>query len=366
MPIKLVLSSLAFFLSTLPAALGMAASFTVIDSFPTGIRSIREASSLSADGTTVVGTVLAESRETRAFVWNAANGIQLIDGFPVGTTNSIARDVSSDGSKIVGVAGTSSGGEVYQWDASNGVQLLGPLPGGVSLMSDFLTISDDGSTVVTGSYDGNPNGAIDFLKFETFVWDSANAWRGLSQLPGGGTSNWAGAVSGDGSRITGADYSGGGIEAFLWDASTGIRRLGDVPGGEFGSAGLSISADGSTVVGWSAAEPSDVRLGSRLEAMIWDETNGIRSLGSLFEGRFESFAVGVSADGSVVVGTDNLPATPGGFGRPHSRAFVWTEATGMQGLDVLLSSLGVDYSDWRLIEANAISADGRTILGHAV
>ena len=70
-------------------------------------------------------------------------------------------------------------------------------------------------------------------------------------------------------------------------------------------------------------------------------------------------ALGVSADGSVIVGEAST------F-NPTSRyePFIWDQVNGMRGLTSVLQDLGVQIpSGWRLQEAHAVSADGRTIVG---
>ncbi len=79
-------------------------------------------------------------------------------------------------------------------------------------------------------------------------------------------------------------------------------------------------------------------------------------LGDLTGGIFSSYAAGISADGSVVVGR--------GYGNSGYEAFVWTEAAGMLSLKSLLSDLGVDLTGWNLDEALAVSGDGRFIVGY--
>jgi hypothetical protein len=89
----------------------------------------------------------------------------------------------------------------------------------------------------------------------------------------------------------------------------------------------------------------------RTEAFRWTRARGMLGLGVL-EGFFESSALGVSADGSVVVGESSGPQS----GPVHPRrAFRWTAAEGMQGLDALVPG-GRSF-------ARAISPDGRVIVG---
>ena len=69
--------------------------------------------------------------------------------------------------------------------------------------------------------------------------------------------------------------------------------LGDLPGGSFDSYAYGVSGDGSTVVGRSTS-------GSGNEAFRWTESGGMQGLGDLQGGSFYSYANGVSGDGSTV------------------------------------------------------------------
>jgi probable HAF family extracellular repeat protein len=67
---------------------------------------------------------------------------------------------------------------------------------------------------------------------------------------------------------------------------------------------------------------------------------------------------GISADGSVVVGTRQT-------GSDFS-AFYWTELLGMVDLgDLLISNGATNATGWKL-HASAVSADGLTIVGQAI
>ena len=91
-------------------------------------------------------------------------------------------------------------------------------------------------------------------------------------------------------------------------------------------------------------------------AAIGDGSGWTQILGDLPGGDFESVARAVSADGAVVVGEGN---TDGG-----RRAFLWDQENGLQQLDVLLASLGLDLTGWELYDATGISADGKTVVGY--
>jgi probable HAF family extracellular repeat protein len=123
--------------------------------------------------------------------------------------------------------------------------------------------------------------------------------------------------------------------------------LGDLPGGAFRSQAYGLSADGSVIVGTSTVGGTEFEVED--EAFRWTEPEGMVGLGDLTGGAFLSKAYDVSADGSVVVG----------FGSSASgeEALRWTEAEGMVGLGDLPGGV---YSS----VASALSADGSIVLGH--
>jgi probable HAF family extracellular repeat protein len=159
----------------------------------------------------------------------------------------------------------------------------------------------------------------------------------------GGDESLANAVSADGSVVVGwARNAAGKHRAFRWTAARGMQDLGTLGGSV--SVATGVSADGSVVVG-----EAENAAGQR-RAFRWTAARGMRNLGTL--GGNWSAATDVSADGSVVVGYNAA-------GRP--RAFRWTAAGGMEDLNITYAHLLTDGSE--LLEANAISSDGRYIVG---
>ncbi len=75
----------------------------------------------------------------------------------------------------------------------------------------------------------------------------------------------------------------------------------------------------------------------------------------------QAMATAVSADGSTIVGAYQ-PADQSNSA--DFRPFVWTRERGLQDLEVLLASLGVETNGWWLQEATGVSADGRTLIGN--
>jgi probable HAF family extracellular repeat protein len=176
----------------------------------------------------------------------------------------------------------------------------------------------------------------------TAGWSQSLTWLGTL----GGNRSYAYGVSADGAVVVGrAENAAWSSRAFRWTASGGMQDLGTL-GGNW-SAASGVSADGAVVVGsaWNANWLS--------RAFRWTASGGMQDLGTL-PGYDWSYAFDVSADGAVVVGGNSISA-----GR--ERAFRWTAAGGMEDLNRTYARLLTNGSV--LIEARAISPDGRYIVG---
>jgi len=263
---------------------------------------------------------------------------------------------------------------------------LGDLAGGAAF-SVGTAISADGSTVVGRSGVNGGNMA--------FRWTSAGGMVGLGHIAGGTDLNEAWGVSGDGAVVVGYSDGASGREAFRWTAAGGMVGL-DGPAHEYGpSEALAISDNGLVAVGKSAyfggdpelavvwrgtatsptyidyldsATPSGVARGvsadgsvivgsgvgvNGTEAFRWTGPGDgtALGLGDLAGGTFSSAANDVSADGSVIVGSSR---SANGV-----EAFRWTSAGGMQGLGDLA---GGGFSSI----AEGVSASGGTIVGQSI
>jgi probable HAF family extracellular repeat protein len=295
------------------------------------------ARAISGDGCVVVGTADGPDG-TEAFRWTNTGGMVGLGDLTGGGFSSAAFAVSGDGSVVVGDSQSWSSDpylEAFRWTAEYGMRGLGDFPEG-RFKSIAWDVSDDGSTVI-----GNGTlGDIGAPRPMAYRWTQAEGMVELGDLDGAWNSrqSQAYAVSADGSTIVGSAKSTGTLhEAFRWTAEEGMIGLGDLPGGMFESGAMAVSADGSIIFGWSSAGQS--------EGFRWTEETGMVSLGP--DGIIED----VSADGSV------------GIGDTSGRAYVWDEVHGQRLVRDILIANGIDMDDWTLIFGTGISADGTTIVG---
>lgn len=199
--------------------------------------------------------------------------------------------------------------------------------GTATMYTADAVVSDDGSVVAgnTGPAPGVTNGAV-------YRWTAAT---GAQDLGDGGEVD----VSGDGSVVVGSMPTAGinsPLVAFRWKQAGGRTSLGDLsPGAGAESRALGVSGNGSVIVGYSSSD-------SGLQAFRWTAAGGFQGLGDLPGGEFKSFAFGVSHDGSTVVGS--------GSGATGPSPFRWTAGGGMVGLGGGGAARGV-------------SADGSVVVG---
>ncbi len=137
------------------------------------------------------------------------------------------------------------------------------------------------------------------------------------------------------------------ITSLTASAQVTITNLG-VLDGIGNSAGGAISRDGSTVVGSSSSVA-----GGR--AFRWTRTTGLQNLGLIMDGpNTYSYAAGVNADGSVVVGSCTLPSN----NYSDWRGFRWDQSRGMTELEPYTSQSNHFYS-----AASAVTGDGQVAFG---
>ena len=213
-----------------------------------GANDLTFAFATSANGKIVVGTSVNSDDTSEAFRW-LAGSMEGLGDLPTGLFRSGARDVSEDGSVVVGIGDTSTPlnpSEAFRWTQAGGMQGLGVARSSYR-WSEAWGVSADGSVVVgiTGDLQQPDANRIE----EAFRWTESTGMVGLGDLPGGESKSGAINVSSDGSVVVGSGISAQGAEAFRWTAGGGMVGLGDLPGGDYASTVTGVSADGSVVVG---------------------------------------------------------------------------------------------------------------------
>jgi probable HAF family extracellular repeat protein len=256
-------------------------------------------------------------------VFTVVFGWKLIISPSNGTvTKSPDQAIYAPGSQVVLTATPNTGSQFLGWG------------GDASGNTNPLTIAMDANKDITANFTSGCAGGTP-------------SFRALPDLPGGRDDNSGpGAVSADGCVIVGAGFSaasGSGSEAALWTIDGSVQGLGDFSGGVFDSGASDASADGSVVVGVGSPDAP------YHEAFRWTSAGGMQALGSN-----ATWATHVSADGSIIVGFYD---TAGGQGGGQRHAFRWSAAT---GATLLPNSLG-ETTGWS--EAIGISADGSVIIG---
>ena len=336
--------SIVSILSVVALATGRApaqSTFTTLGDLPGGTY-YAAVTGVSADGTTAVGYSEGATPGYPAmecFVWTAAHGMVGQGDVVGGPWGSYGYAISGTGASFVGYSYTALGNQ-----AQINMTAIPMYPAG-GFDSRATGISDSGGTVCGFSF--LPSGG-----YEGWTWAGTIAPPiGVGDLPGGSFYSLALAISGDGHVVVGESESASGIEAFRKDLATGVMiGLGDLPGGSFHSRANGASHDGSVVVGESTTmatgdtSPFRWTAGSGMVAL----TAGVGS------------GAACSADGSIVVGKIAFGST--------THAFLWDAVHGLRDLNTVLATdygLGGVLAGWTLLDATGVSADGRTVVGHA-
>ena len=277
---------------------------------------------------------------------------------------------------IVGYASTDFGPfharHAFRYDLQTQQMLdLGTLaPTNAAAVSMARGISKDGSVVV-----GWSNSDVAFT--QAFRWTSATGMQPIGELMPNGSSR-ALDVSLDGQVIVGdaaippvGPFTGI-YDAFRWTQSTGMVDLGsfDGPGQATGSVAEATNSDGSVIVGANSFQyevtPGNSIAGSH--AFRW-QGGTMADIGILPGTNISAMATDVSANGQVVVGISSddfiVDPTSEPLYSDASRAFRWTNATGIEDLNELAATAGVDMHGTLLVSALSVSADGTDIAGAA-
>lgn len=304
----------------------------------------------------------------------------------------MATDISADGSVVVGLAENS--GETWRWAVDKGQILLGLSPGPEpGIDPGTPDISDDGR-LVSASVTGKISGEVNLG-----VWSKETGWVRWDQ---GSGAAWG--LSGDGGTVVGLIHdphgSVGATRAATWNRRDGLVVLGDP---DRNSRANDANHDGTVVVGWldnqgngtwqpvvwtkegtdllsstqapceATAVSPDGRIivgqtyddsQNRRVAVVWLRSDygwvqeKLGALPGTFVGYGQSLALDLSADGSVIVGSNQ-------FDGSRSTGFVWTPGGGLQDITGYLANAGVQVPEGFQIDAvTGVSDDGTVLVGH--
>ena len=165
----------------------------------------------------------------------------------------------------------------------------------------------------------------------------AQYFQGVPFLPGEAT-NGVQSLSGVGHVVVGYGVS----EAIRWPVGSQVQSLG-LPSGYTGSNAACVSYDGGAIAG-------NVGNATINSAYRWTQSSGLIPIQDF------PYAIGMSSDGSTIVGTDMVTAS--------TLAVRWTAAGGVQNFGAL-AGVPIPGGNNNIRIANAATADGSKIFGFA-
>lgn len=179
-------------------------------------------------------------------------------------------------------------------------------------ISQLVTLPSPGGADFSTTYAVSGNGAIKVGQAgSAYIWNNNNGNQGQA-LDG----ESALAISADGSYVAGQS----GKVAALWIPLTGAKTLLNPPAGFDSSVAQGVSANGQIICGRAFNSPEAIAAGATNQTHAFRlERGGVAQDLGTPPGFDSSIATGISADGTVIVGT-----SPGGGG-----GFVWNSEDGM-------------------------------------
>jgi uncharacterized membrane protein len=220
-------------------------------------------------------------------------------GSSSGSSASSAWGMSSDGLTIVGLGWVNAGSaHAIKWTAAGGIEDLGS---SVSGRSTRANAANSDGTIIAGWQDassGFRQGAI---------W--TNGVQSLITHSNGDRATEAGAISADGVWACGGQGFSNDYQAWKWSLATGIIDIGPAPVSGWRGAATGLTIDGTTAVGFYRPWPAPATFGrgfihTDLGGML-DLTDLATSLGNDLQGAILALPLGISDDGSTVVGVTN-------------------------------------------------------------
>jgi uncharacterized membrane protein len=238
----------------------------------------------------------------------------------------------------------------FVWDATNGMQDIGTLPGGTDAMAGVI---NDAGEVLGWSYINSvassscPGIGGPVLTTHSFLWDKKNGMKDLGSL--GGTCTLGYEFNNRGQVIGASALSGDAVNhPFVWESGSGITDLLGASDGDFGNA-ISVNKNGVIVGGSCNAVTCD--------ALIWQKGGGKWQMTDL--GQVNGGAFGISINSAEqVIGNTNT----GTFLWERGGTMVDLSTLVSSGSGLQLNEAGM-INDQGEISVNASDASGNN---HAV
>jgi uncharacterized membrane protein len=276
----------------------------------------------------------------------------------------VAIAISADGGVIAGDT-SEYGTRGFVWTAETGMQ-PGPVPTREMSRCSYCSvqvvgISDDGNTLLIREHEqawfwsesGLPEIGMFALRGSTDVVPPQSRGPSFSEVGRSDHDVRATALSGDGRTAVGSFIPPGTSlrKAFRATSSNVIEELGDLRhDGRGESEAVAVSADGSTIFGWVYDEEDKPQTFRWMAGWGLEPVDLLSGFGDSDIGYRQITISGVTRDGQTLVGyVDGSPW----------RVFRWTEFYGVEDLGLLGSS------DAQWIRPTAISDDGNVIVGFA-
>ena len=290
-------------------------------------RNYSEPTAISANGRVVVGYgydndgIIHPFRQVR---------LGKLEAFPV-ITSFLAIGVSADGSVVVANSDTPAAyNRAFLWSKKTDIVYLSTDP---NLIFSAIGVSGDGRVV------------FGYLQDLPCLWSEKTGLQLLDNPFLQGAYPSGASYNGD-VIVSSIPLDTGNVHACRWLRGKPIELLPDL-GIESNANG--VSSDGRIVVGYARGSDNIYR------AARWADDSGMQLLDSNSTAIF-SGANSASADGSRIVGVIGVTTNV-------ESAFLWTSTDGLRNMDQLFSS--ALPRGWRFVTANAISGDGRWIVGTA-
>jgi uncharacterized membrane protein len=266
------------------------------------------AMSVSTNGVVVGQCVFANS--TVAFKWTAQNGYTALTHHDPET---YATSVSANGQVIVGYAGNQGDYYAAKWNAANEFTPLGPFG------SKARDVSGDGSVIVGTISDAN------YPYILPVLWRAGGQMEYLNTVanpPAGFTLYTANAVTLDGQFIGGYCKTPLHPEAYIWSAEAGLKTLGNIdtdsyqpPKGQIAATPSPIYTEAFAVAEGGRSAVGRNYPGYTSRTFIWTAEHGAETIAQTLDrvgiidpawdanSDFTNYTTDISADGEMIVGS---------------------------------------------------------------